>query len=95
MVTRLVDFGYEVGKAIESPRWLWGRAWGSDDRSLKLEARFVRETVEGLRRRGHRVDVLGEWEEVMGHAAQILIDPESGLLHGAADPRSDGAAAGL
>jgi gamma-glutamyltranspeptidase len=95
MVTRRVDFGQGVGEAIEAPRWLWGRAWGSEDRSLKLEARFPRETVEELLGMGHQVEVLGSWEEVMGHAAQILIDPASGDLQGAADPRSDGSAMGL
>lgn len=94
MVTRVVDFGYDVQQAIEAPRWLWGRAWGEPSRSLKMESRFPRETVEELRRRGHEVDVLDEWSDTMGHANQILIDPDSGVVRGASDPRGDGAAMG-
>jgi gamma-glutamyltranspeptidase len=28
LVTRIVDFGYDVQQAIEAPRWLMGRTWG-------------------------------------------------------------------
>jgi gamma-glutamyltranspeptidase/glutathione hydrolase len=34
------------------------------------------------------------WNELAGHAHGITIDPASGVLAGAADPRSDGAAIG-
>ena len=29
LVTRIVDFGYDVQQAIEAPRWLMGRTWGT------------------------------------------------------------------
>ena len=42
---------------------------------------------------GHEVDVLAPMDETMGHAGAIIRHPD-GLLEGASDPRSDGAAAG-
>jgi gamma-glutamyltranspeptidase len=39
------------------------------------------------------VELLDDFTDVMGHAGAIVRHP-SGLYEGAADPRSDGAAAG-
>jgi gamma-glutamyltranspeptidase len=50
--------------------------------------------VEELRRRGHEVEVLGDYDEAMGHAGAILRSPD-GSLEGATDPRSDGGVAGF
>jgi gamma-glutamyltranspeptidase/glutathione hydrolase len=95
LVTRLVDFGFGVQEAIEAPRWLYGRTWGTTTRDLLLEARIPETVAEELRRRGHPVRVVGAWDDVMGHAAAILIDPETGVRQGGADPRGDGLALGF
>jgi gamma-glutamyltranspeptidase/glutathione hydrolase len=94
LVTRLVDFGYDVQQAIEAPRWLMGRTWGTASGSLSLEARIPDEVVKELARRGHPVRVVGAWDGTLGHAQAIRIDRESGLFEGGADPRGDGAAMG-
>ena len=91
--SRIAMFGMNPQEAISAPRWLLGRTWGQTSDSLKLEARFPQETVEALRAMGHEVDVLSDWDETMGHAGAIIRHP-NGLLEGASDPRSDGAAAG-
>jgi gamma-glutamyltranspeptidase len=44
--------------------------------------------------RGHEVELVGAFDERMGHAGAVLRNP-SGLLEGGADPRSDGAVAGF
>jgi len=95
LVTRLVDFGFGVQEAIEAPRWLYGRTWGTTSRDLLLEARIPETVAEELRRRGHPVRVVGAWDDVMGHAAAILIDPVTGVRQGGADPRGDGLALGF
>lgn len=94
MVTRMIDFGYNVQQAIEAPRWLYGRAWGEEETTLKLEGRFPKDVVEELRHRGHQVEVVDDWAEVMGHAQAISVDQDTGVLSGGADPRGDGAAMG-
>jgi gamma-glutamyltranspeptidase len=94
MVTRLVDFGYDVQQAIEAPRWLMGRTWGTKSQDLSLEARIPGEVVRGLELLGQPVKMLPEWDDNMGHAQAIRINREQGLLEGGADPRGDGAALG-
>ncbi len=94
MLTRLIDFGYDVQQAIEAPRWLMGRTWGTASSSLSLEARIPDEVVRELARRGHPVNVVGAWDGTLGHAQAIRIDRENGLFEGGADPRGDGAATG-
>jgi gamma-glutamyltranspeptidase/glutathione hydrolase len=93
LVTRVVDRGLEPQAAIEAPRWLFGRTWGEETRSLRLEDRFGGEVPDELRVRGHEVEVVEGWSDLMGHAQLIRLD-ETGLT-GASDPRADGAALGF
>jgi oxamate amidohydrolase len=95
LVTRLVDFGYDVQQAIEAPRWLMGRTWGTESRDLSLEGRIPDEVVRELELRGQPVKMLAEWDDNMGHAQAIRFDREHGFLEGGADPRGDGAALGF
>ncbi len=94
LATRIVDFGYDVQQAIEAPRWLMGRTWGTQSRDLSLEGRIGDEVMRELRRRGQPVKPLTDWNDNMGHAQAIRIDSASGFLEGGADPRGDGAALG-
>ncbi len=90
--TRYACFGMNPQEAVSAPRWLLGRTWGQVSDTLKLEARFPAEVVAQLRRLGHDVEVLRDWDETMGHAGAIVRHP-NGVLEGGADPRSDGAVA--
>jgi gamma-glutamyltranspeptidase len=93
LVTRVVDRGLGLQAAVEAPRWLYGRTWGEPSRSLRLEARFASAVVDELRRRGHDVQVVEPWSDLMGHAQLLRLGPEG--LAGASDPRADGAALGV
>ncbi|MDS0282750.1 gamma-glutamyltransferase [Haloarcula onubensis] len=93
LVTRLVDFGYDVQRAIEAPRWLYGRTWGAESRSLSLEKRVPDGVVTDLEARGHTVSLARGYDETMGHAQAIRCH-EDGSLSGGADPRGDGSAIG-
>jgi gamma-glutamyltranspeptidase/glutathione hydrolase len=92
--TRSVVYGWGPQAAISAPRWLLGRTWGQTTETLKLESRFPREVVQELRARGHAVEVIGEFDETVGHAGAI-IRHANGVLEGGADPRSDGSVAGF
>ena len=80
--------------AIEAPRWLYGRTWGTASRALSLEGRYAAEVARTLEGRGHEVVVAGEWDDLFGHAHCIWIAPEGGLI-GGSDPRADGGALGF
>jgi gamma-glutamyltranspeptidase/glutathione hydrolase len=90
--TRTLVHGMNPAAAIAAPRWLLGRTWGQTTETLKLEGRFAPEVVAELRRRGHEVDVLQDYDETMGHAGCVIRHPH-GNFEGGADPRSDGAVA--
>ena len=90
--TRYALFGQNLQQAISAPRWLLGRTWGDPTRALRLEDRFGATVADTLRARGHEVQVVEGWSDLMGHAQVVGLDADG--LTGASDPRADGAAAG-
>lgn len=92
--SRHAVFGQPLQEAVSAPRWLLGRTWGQNSDTLKIENRFAPGVIEDLAARGHEVEVYPAFSETMGHAGGIHRHP-SGVLEGAADPRSNGAAAGF
>lgn len=92
--TRAVLFGQPLQQAVTAPRWLLGRTWGQSTDTLKLENRFPSALVEALTSRGHEIELLPAFDERVGHAGAVARHP-SGVIEGAADPRSDGAAVGF
>ena len=91
--TRHVLFGQDMQVAVTAPRWLLGRTWGASSTNLKLESRFDGSLIDALRKAGHDVEVVGEFDDMMGHAGAVSID-SNGVIRGAADPRADGSCAG-
>lgn len=91
--TRTVLFGMDPQAAVSAPRWLLGRTWGNASDTLKLESRFPSAVVDELRRRGHEVEMLADYDEAVGHAGAI-VRSRDGMLEGGSDPRSDGGVAG-
>ncbi len=89
---RHVLHGQGLQAAVTAPRWLLGRTWGAATTNLKIENRFDPALIEALRNAGHDVEVVGPFEEMMGHAGALVRHPD-GLIEGAFDPRSDGRAA--
>jgi gamma-glutamyltranspeptidase/glutathione hydrolase len=93
--TRYADYSVPLGEAIDRPRWLLGRTWGSEATNLRLESRFADEVIDRLRQAGHDLEVLAEsHSEVMGHAGAV-VSHRDGKLEAVHDPRSDGGAAGV
>lgn len=88
LLSALLDDGLDLRAALAAPRWIVS----AFDGDVAVEGRAAHEIVVGLRSRGHRVDVRGDWEHVMGHA-QVIGRTDHGYLAGA-DPRSEGSAAG-
>ena len=61
---------------------------------VMLEQRFPEGIQLLLELLGHRIRIVGPWEDGMGHAQAIVINPSNQIFEGAADPRCDGLALG-
>ena len=100
VITNLVDYGMTVQEAVEAPRWKHvgdgteSTIPHSAENRLLMESRFEPAAVRQLRAMGHPVLELDAWDGVTGREMALYIDPETGALHGAADPRYDGYAVG-
>jgi gamma-glutamyltranspeptidase/glutathione hydrolase len=97
--SRHVHFRRGLQAAVTAPRWLLGRTWGASKTNLRIENRFAPHVIDALRAAGHDVEVVGSFEEFMGHAGALVHHPTDGgqgcVIEGAADPRGDGAVAGF
>jgi gamma-glutamyltranspeptidase len=100
VLTHILDFGMTVAEAVEAPRW---RNTQSPTESniphvckdeLLMEGRFLEQALDGLKRRGHTLNMLEPWDGVTGREMMIQVDADTGVLQGAADPRHDGYAVG-
>ena len=101
LLHNLFERGLDVQRALDEPRWVYGRPAiagrpdiGAAD-TVVVESRLAPDVVAGLERRGHRVAALGPYDNAMGHANAIVVDRERGTLAGGGDPRADSAALGL
>ena len=100
VITNLIDHGMTLQEAVEAPRWkdvqdgTESTLPHSAENRLLMEGRFDVDAVRRLRSMGHPVHVLGEWDGVTGREMALHIDPNTGAIHGAADPRYDGYAIG-
>ena len=84
LISQLLDQGMALQGAVDAPRWTMGGPTSWSQAALSLEGRFGEETAAALRRYGHEVRQIGDWEA--GGAAQ-LIRLEGAMLSGAGDPR--------
>ncbi len=95
MLTRMIDFGYDVQQSIEAPRWLFGRTWGMESRDLWMESDVPDNVLRELIARGQPVKLVGRWDSIVGHAQAIRWNADTGFYEGGADPRGDGCALGF
>ncbi|MBI3435987.1 MAG: gamma-glutamyltransferase, partial [Proteobacteria bacterium] len=94
LFTRHVTFRQPLEHAIDAPRWLLGRTWGSPLTNLRLEPRFDAGLIERMAAAGHDVEVLAEpYSDTMGHAGAVVLHAD-GTCEGGHDPRADGGALG-
>lgn len=95
LFARHVLHGQPLDRALDAPRWLLGRTWGSAVTQLRLESRFDGDLVDRLMSAGHDISVMEEaYSDTMGHAGAVVLHGNR-ILEGAHDPRADGGAAGV
>ncbi|HBK61253.1 MAG TPA: gamma-glutamyltransferase, partial [Firmicutes bacterium] len=93
LLTNIIDFNMGLQEAINAPRFFVRE--GSD--AFEYESRMPSGVLEDLKNMGYPIDeksMRGEYDLYFGGAQAVMVDPVTGELVGAADPRRDGAAAG-
>ena len=50
--------GDRLARAVAAPRWLWGKTWGADSVTVKVEEAFDDSIASGLAKRGHEIERL-------------------------------------
>jgi gamma-glutamyltranspeptidase/glutathione hydrolase len=101
LLARLLQVGQPPGAVITAPRFtltvpdaIGFDTWSRVDQLAVAVERGAPTWIDGLARRGHRVDVRDWGQPLFGHAH--LIDVAGSTLAGVADPRArTGAAVGL
>ena len=98
VLVNLIDFGMNVQQAGDAARVRHagsqtptGHAMQKLGGTVHVESGIPDEAIRGLIERGHRVSAKGSG---FGGYQAIQIDWENGTLHGATEPRKDGAALG-
>ncbi|MGE0564890.1 MAG: gamma-glutamyltransferase family protein [Pseudolabrys sp.] len=95
LFARHVLHGMPLDRALDAPRWLLGRTWGSTVTNLRIERRLDENVIDRLMSAGHDITVLDEdYSDTMGHAGAVVLHADRSL-EGGHDPRADGGAAGV
>src|SRR5262245_1261543 len=89
VVSNIVDHGFNLQHALEARRSVKLTFDGLD---VMMESRCPKELRDALARRGHEIDLQGEFSNMMGGGQAVMRDERSKVNSGASDPRKDGAA---
>ena len=87
VLMNMIDFNLNPQAALDAPRWQW-----LEGRRVALEGVFPASVVQGLRDRGHLVEIDPEGV-AFGRGQVIWRDGKSGVLAGGTEPRADGSIA--
>jgi gamma-glutamyltranspeptidase/glutathione hydrolase len=88
IIVNVVDFRMNIQDAIEAARI---HCMTGD---IFMESRIPKDVQEALIAKGHKLNIRGAMDLYFGGAQGVMIDPASGKLYGAGDPRRDGVAVG-
>ena len=89
IISNVIDRGMPIQAAISAPRLYQGRTG-----NLSMEGRYSINAYNGLVALGHAVTVAPDFDAAFGGVHAVLFDHAAKTLHGGADPRRDGQAAG-
>jgi gamma-glutamyltranspeptidase / glutathione hydrolase len=84
VVMNMVDFNLNPQASLDAPRWRW-----LQDRTVMVEPHFPTHLADALTRRGHAIQISMNRAE-FGRGQIVHRDPESGVLMGGTESRSDG-----
>ncbi len=90
----IADFGLGLQEALEAPRYDSLHLEETFDQhrvrpgELRVEARLGDDVIAELKRRGHVLEILGDWRHASAPTI-VSIDRKAGIVSAAADPRRD------
>ncbi|WP_017729051.1 gamma-glutamyltransferase family protein [Halalkalibacterium ligniniphilum] len=84
VVMNTVDFALNPQAALDAPRWQW-----LNDKKVLVEPTFPNDIAQQLARKGHQIEVALDGGS-FGRGQIIWRDPETGVLAGGTEPRTDG-----
>src|SRR5690625_1271265 len=87
VIMNTIDFGMNPQAALDAPRWQWMK-----DKTVHVEHRFLHHIAKELSRKGHDIKIELE-PNTFGRGQIIWRDPETGVLIGGSESRTDGSIA--
>jgi gamma-glutamyltranspeptidase/glutathione hydrolase len=88
-VSDIVDHKMNIQAALEAPRFT---KLNFDGRDVQMEQRFPASVRAELEKKGHQIQLLGDFAAAVGGGQAAMRDLATGVNYGASDPRKDGAA---
>lgn len=88
-VSNVADFGLNIQAALESARFSKYSVNGCD---VQMEDRIPETARQELAKRGHVIELRGDYSPNMGGGQAVRRDFSKGVNYGASDPRKDGEA---
>ena len=93
LVSDLIDYDMGIQEAIEAPRMYCTFLQGAGKTTMEIEGSLYSEkTINDLKAMGYKIKNYDKRDLYFGGVQAIII--KSGMLHGGADPRRDGAVLG-
>jgi len=93
IIINIIDFSMDLDEAIEAPRFFSYSVRGKG-RPISVESRIPQLILTALEKLGHQIQIKEAYDTYFGGAQGIMILEQEGLIHGGADSRRDGYAAG-
>ncbi|MGY0692395.1 gamma-glutamyltransferase family protein [Virgibacillus sp. FSP13] len=84
VVMNTIDFGLNPQAALDAPRWQWMK-----EKTVELEHKFPHHLAQALSEKGHDIHLALE-PNSFGRGQIIWRDPDSGVLVGGTESRTDG-----
>jgi gamma-glutamyltranspeptidase/glutathione hydrolase len=92
VLVNMIDYGLPPQAALDAPRFRVDERGGPQ---VQIETGVPLKTRRALAKMGHDVQALTTFAPGFGSGDIIAVDPETGALWGASDPRKDGGAVGF
>lgn len=88
-VSNVVDHGMNIQAALEAPRFTRRVLTGCE---VLIENRYPEGIRKELEKRGHRLDLRGEYSGLMGGGQAVMFNAKTKVKSAGSSPRKDGAA---